>query len=136
MAGLTEAVHAALDGPGREDIEISQHRFDVKRAQRLDFNADTHVWGQISHKPRTRPYEHVYFHIIKKGGILTSMERHANPSGWEGVHGRVAVVLAGLHGVPIPPEAVSVATDQLGQIVPDGWEQACDLMITAIALRV
>lgn len=136
MAGLTEAVQAALHGPARDDIEISDHRFDVKQAQRMDFNSDTHVWGQISHKLGIRPYDQVFFHITKTGGILTALERNASRTGWVGVHDRVAVVLAGLQGVPIPPEAASLVTDQLEQIQPDGWEQACDVIVTAIALRV
>ncbi|MBC8003048.1 MAG: hypothetical protein H7X97_10720 [Opitutaceae bacterium] len=102
----------------------------------MDFNADTHVWGQISHKPGSRPYDQVYFHIIKTGGILAGMERHFSQSGWVGVHDRVALVLAGLHGLPIPHEAVSSITDQLEQIRPDGWQQACDVIVTAVAVQV
>lgn len=136
MAGLNEAVKAALHGPERKDILIRGHGFNVKPIDRQDVNGEIHIWGQISHKLAHRPDDQMYYHLLKKNGNLISIDRQINKGGWEGLATPVAVVVGAYFGIPIQPGDVRSAFDRIAQINPNGWQQACDVIIGAIALHV
>lgn len=136
MAGLNEAIQAALVGPERRDIDIRGHGFNVKPVDRQMVNQVFHIWGQISHKLRWRPDDQIYFHIVKTGDIVTSVDRQINRGGWGKILDPIGVVAGAYFGVPIPPGAVNGAVDAIARINPDGWEQACDMIIAAVAISV
>jgi hypothetical protein len=136
MAGLDEAIAAALNGPERKDIEISGHGFNVKPCSRDNqANGDLHVKGQISHKLTHRPDDQIYYHIVKKDGLVMSIDADVKNGGWPKVAGPIGSAIAGYFGKPIPPNVITDAMQKVADVNPDGWAQACDTIITAIAVR-
>ena len=136
MAGLNEAVHAAIHGPERQDIDIRGHGFNVKPITRQDVNGVLHAWGQISHKLKFRPDDQVFFHLQKKDGMMQIVDRELNRGGWQKLAGPASSVIAAYFGVPLAPEAVSGVMNSIADINPSGWEQACDMIIASVALHL
>lgn len=136
MAGLNEAVKAALKGPERKDIKIRGHGFNVKKADKKVVKGETHIWGQISHKLRFQPDDQVFYEIIIKGGQIVKIKRSIKGGGWGSVAGKVASAIAAYVGVPIPPAKAEELYKIVEKLIVGDWVEACDVMIAAIALEV
>jgi hypothetical protein len=136
MAGLNEAVKAALKGPERKDIKIRTHGFNVKRSDKKVVKGETHIWGQISHRLSLQPDDQVFYEIVTSGGKIKPIKRTIKGGGWSALAGKAAAVLGGYFGVPIPPDVAEDLYKKVEKLVVGDWVEACDVIIAAIALEV
>jgi hypothetical protein len=110
MAGLNEAIQAALEGPERKDIKINTHNFNVKPVTRDEHDGELHVWGQISHKLTVRPDDQIFYHIVKKDGAILTTDINVNKGGWQKIAGPTGLRLCGIGGTLMNGHVRSVST--------------------------
>lgn len=135
MAGLDAAVKAAMKGPERKDIKIRGHGFNVKKADRKLVKGETHVWGQLSHKLRWAPDDQVFYEIVVKDQKIKKVTRSIKGGGWKSWAGKVATVLGGYVGVPIPPATAEALYEKIDGLVVGDWIEAADVILAAVALE-
>jgi hypothetical protein len=146
MAGLTEAVNAALRGPERKDITVKKHDFNVKPLTRKTEGAVLYAQGQISHRLFGQKDDQVYYTIAVSKGNVLYLSKRINRSKtlkkfFEWNHAIGSAVI----GFWAPPVGLvlGAATPMLGDLlekarraVVKNWEQSADLIIAAIATAV
>ncbi len=133
QAALRKAVNAALAGPEAKKLEVNGHKFNVKKASVMTVGDMVTVKGQISHHLTLRPDDQMYYTIKKSNGKVTSVEIKIEAGG---VSKYVGKLVKHVTNIPFSDSGSEAILRRLGGLIDKGWEDASELIVAAIAVKV
>ena len=135
MKDKQKAIHAALEGPEKQQLEVYGHKWNVKPASVRKEGNRVIVEGQISHSVRWTFDDQIFYTFVFEDQKLVKNDIKIEERGWAELSSPIVSAVSAYFGKPIPPEDVSKIGDMLEGVAYGKWEEAVQGLAMDIAMK-